>query len=262
MKIGFIGMGNMGRAMAAGAIRAFGAENCVFSVPDQKHGEKTAAETGMTFVMTNAEASCADIVVLAVKPQVMAEVTKEIRDTLPKDAVVISPAPGISVGSLCDMLGGHEKIVRIMPNLAAKVGESMTGVTYGQALQEEDRKAAETFLTSFGGVVEVSENLMDAVVCVSGSSPAYVCIFIEALADSAVKYGISRKDAVKMAAQTVLGTAKLILETGEDPAAVKNAVCSPAGTTIQGVSALEEYGFRNAVIKATDACYKKCTEIK
>jgi pyrroline-5-carboxylate reductase len=262
MKIGFIGMGNMGRAMAEGAIRVFGAGNCVFSVPDRKHGEETAAATGMTFAMTNVQAADADIVVLAVKPQVYAEVAGEIRGNLPQGALVVSPAPGITIGALSGMLGGHEKIARIMPNLAAKVGESMTGVTYGDALGEEDRRAVETLLKSFGGVAEVPEKLMDAVVCVSGSSPAYVYIFIEALADSAVKYGIPRKTAVKMAAQTVLGAAKMVLETGEDPAVLKNAVCSPAGTTIQGVSALEECGFRSAVIRATDACYKKCTEIK
>lgn len=262
MKIGFIGMGNMGSAMAAGACRKFGAENVLFSVPDQEHGRSVSRETGMRFVLTNDQAARADIVVLAVKPQVYAAVAQEIRPVLSEESIVISPAPGITIENLSGMLGGHEKIARIMPNLAAKVGESMTGVTYSDALDEADRNAAGQFLASFGGVSEVAENLMDAVVCVSGSSPAYVYIFIEALADSAVKYGIPRKDAVRMAAQTVLGAAKMVLETGEDPAVLKNAVCSPAGTTIQGVSALEEYGFRNAVIKATDACYKKCTEIK
>ena len=118
------------------------------------------------------------------------------------------------------------------------------------------------FFNSFGKVVYVDEKLMDGVVCASGSSPAYVYMFIEALADSAVKYGIKRDDAYKMVAQTVLGSAKMVLESGEHPAALKDKVCSPGGTTIQAVSALEENGFRNALIKATDACYAKCTSIK
>ncbi len=261
MRIGFIGMGNMGRAMAEGAIRAFGAESVAFSVPDRERGKKISAATGMTLAANNAQAACADIVVLAIKPQIYPEVAEEIRESLRQETVIISPAPGVTIDALAGMLGGHKKIARIMPNLAAKVGESMTGVTYGGALSVEDREAVESLLKSFGGTAEVPEKLMDAVVCVSGSSPAYVYIFIEALADSAVKYGIPRKLAVKMAAQTVLGAAKMVLETGEDPAVLKNAVCSPAGTTIQGVAALEECGFRNAVIKATDACYRKCTKI-
>ncbi len=113
-----------------------------------------------------------------------------------------------------------------------------------------------------GKVVYVDEKLMDGVVCASGSSPAYVYMFIEALADSVVKYGIKRDDAYKMVAQTVLGSAKMVLESGEHPAVLKDKVCSPGGTTIQAVSALEENGFRNALIKATDACYDKCTSIK
>lgn len=262
MKIGFVGMGNMGRAMADGACRAFGVENVLFSIPNAEKGKAVSHETGMRYVQKNAEAARADIVVLAVKPQVYGRVTEEIRDVLNQNTIVISPAPGITIASLSEMLGGHEAIVRIMPNLAAKVEESMTGVTYSETLGSQQREAAEKLLESFGGVSEIAENLMDAVVCVSGSSPAYVYIFIEALADSAVKYGIPRKDAVKMAAQTVLGAAKMVLETGDDPAVLKNAVCSPGGTTIQGVSALEENGFRNAIIKATDACYRKCTEIK
>ena len=117
-------------------------------------------------------------------------------------------------------------------------------------------------MNSFGKVVYVDEKLMDVIVCASGSSPAYVYMFIEALADSAVKYGIKRDDAYKLVAQTVLGSAKMVLETNEHPGVLKDKVCSPGGTTIAGVAALEEHNFRNAVIKATDACYDKCHNIK
>ena len=124
------------------------------------------------------------------------------------------------------------------------------------------RDVIDKFFNSFGKVVYVDEKLMDGIVCASGSSPAYVYMFIEAMADSVVKYGIKRDDAYKLVAQTVLGSAKMVLESGEHPAVLKDKVCSPGGTTIQAVSALEENGFRNALIKATDACYDKCTSIK
>lgn len=262
MKIGFIGMGHMGRAMSAGAVSAFGRENISFFVPDQEHGKQYAAELKLKYCPTYAQAADTDLLVLAIKPQVYRAVADALAPVLKENTIVISPAPGISIARLSDILGGHTKIARIMPNTPAFVGEGMTGVTFSQALTQEEKESVEKLLTSFGKYGEVNEDLMDAVVCVSGSSPAYVYIFIEALADSAVKYGIKRDVAVKMAAQTVLGSAKMVLESGEDPAVLKNAVCSPGGTTIQGVSALEEQGFRNAIIKATDACYKKCTEIK
>lgn len=138
----------------------------------------------------------------------------------------------------------------------------MTGVCYEEkAFDEEEKKSIEDIFGSLGRMRIVEERLMNAVVCVSGSSPAYVYMFIEALADSAVKYGLPRDAAYEMAAQSVLGSAKMVLETGEHPGALKDKVCSPGGTTIAAVSALEESGFRNAVIKAADACYKKCTEI-
>jgi pyrroline-5-carboxylate reductase len=146
-----------------------------------------------------------------------------------------------------------------MPNTPAMVGEGMTGISYDEDdFTDDEIDEMNQFFESFGKVVKVPENLMSAVVCASGSSPAYVYMFIETLADSVVKYGIPRKDAYKLVAQTVLGSAKMVLETGEHPAKLKDNVCSPGGTTIKGVSALEEYGFRNSVIKATDACYEAC----
>ena len=150
-----------------------------------------------------------------------------------------------------------------MPNTPALLGEGMTGVCYdAKAFDDEEKETIREIFTSFGEMCIVEERLMSAVVCASGSSPAYVYMFIEALADSAVKYGLPRDTAYKMAAQTVLGSAKMVLETGEHPGALKDKVCSPGGTTIAAVAALEEHGFRNAVIKAGDACYEKCENIK
>ena len=139
----------------------------------------------------------------------------------------------------------------------------MTGVCYDAAqFSDEEQETIRSLFESFGKMVIVEEKLMDALACASGSSPAYVYVFIEALADSVVKYGIPRQTAYELVAQTVLGSAKMVLETGEHPGRLKDQVCSPGGTTIAGISALEEYGLRNAVIKATDACYEKCTKIK
>ena len=177
---------------------------------------------------------------------------KNIVNVIREDSVVISIAPGITIDSIKDNLGINTKVVRAMPNTPALVGE----------FSFEQRDVIDRFFNSFGKVVYVDEKLMDVIVCASGSSPAYVYMFIEALADSAVKYGIKRDDAYKLVAQTVLGSAKMVLETNEHPGVLKDKVCSPGGTTIAGVAALEEHNFRNAVIKATDACYDKCHNIK
>ena len=166
------------------------------------------------------------------------------------------------MGHLKEKLGIEKRVVRAMPNTPALLGEGMTGVCYNDSdFDEEERKTIEEIFQSFGKMRKVEERQMSAVVCVSGSSPAYVYMFIEALADSAVKYGLPRDAAYEMAAQAVYGSAKMVLETGEHPAALKDKVCSPGGTTIAGVSALEEFGFRNAVIKAGDACSVKSENI-
>ncbi len=150
-----------------------------------------------------------------------------------------------------------------MPNTPALLGEGMTGVSFDASLFSfSEKEMIEKIFKSFGKYAVVEEKLMSAVTCAVGSSPAYVYMFIESLADSVVKYGIPRQSALEMAAQTVLGAAKMVLETKKHPAELKDAVCSPGGTTIAGVAALEEYGFRNSIIKATDACYEKAENIK
>ena len=256
-KIGFIGMGNMGYAMLNGALKVFPKEDLVFTDVNSERVSTVAKETGVSYVETNAElANCAKFIVLAIKPQFYAPVIKNIENIVKKDNVVISIAPGISVGSLKDALGFDARIVRAMPNTPALLGEGMTGVCYDQtAFNFEEKDVIAKLFSSFGKYKLVDERLMSAVTCVSGSSPAYVYMFIEALADSAVKYGMPRDAAYEMAAQTVVGAAKMVLETKEHPAKLKDQVCSPGGTTIAGVAALEEYGFRNSIIKACDACY-------
>ena len=249
-KIGIIGIGNMGSAILKGLLHVYGKGDIIFTDVNEEKCEEITEETGVTHVGSNAEcANQAKYIILAVKPQYFDPVLKNIRNVVTEANVIISIAPGITIGQL------KEK--------PALLGEGMTGVCYdAKAFDDEEKETIREIFTSFGEMCIVEERLMSAVVCASGSSPAYVYMFIEALADSAVKYGLPRDTAYKMAAQTVLGSAKMVLETGEHPGALKDTVCSPGGTTIAAVAALEEHGFRNAVIKAGDACYEKCENIK
>ena len=263
-KIGFIGMGNMGYSMLKGVLNYLNPQDIIFTCLSSEKKEKISNETGVRYAESNAEcANSAKYIILAVKPQVYNTVLKNIQNVITEENVIISLAPGITIAAIKEELGADIKIVRAMPNTPALVGEGMTGICYENGeLDFAEKEFVEQFFDSFGKVVTVPEKLMSGVVCASGSSPAYVYMFIEALADSVVKYGIPRQEAYKLVAQTVLGSAKMVLETGEHPGKLKDNVCSPAGTTIQGVAALEEFGFRNAIIKATDKCFEACNKIK
>lgn len=263
-KIGFIGMGNMGYSMLKGVLNYLNPQDIIFTCLSSEKKEKISNETGVRYAESNAEcANSAKYIILAVKPQVYNTVLKNIQNVITEENVIISLAPGITIAAIKEELGADIKVVRAMPNTPALVGEGMTGICYENGeLDFAEKEFVEQFFNSFGKVVTVPEKLMSGVVCASGSSPAYVYMFIEALADSVVKYGIPRQEAYKLVAQTVLGSAKMVLETGEHPGKLKDNVCSPAGTTIQGVAALEEFGFRNAIIKATDKCFEVCNKIK
>lgn len=258
--IGFIGAGNMGYAMLKGAISSISPENVGVTDRSFDKAESIAQETGVRHFESNADCvkNC-KYVVFSIKPQVYENVVDEIRKYVDDSKIIISLAPNVSIEMLNGMFGKNVRVVRLMPNTPALVGEGMTGYCYDDALFNEEEK---TFLAdlfnSFGKAVKVSEKIMSAVVCASGSSPAYVFMFIEALADSVVKYGMSRDDAYTFVAQTVLGSAKMVLESGEHPGVLKDRVCSPGGTTIRAVEKLEECGLRNALFKATEACYNKC----
>ena len=260
---GFIGMGNMGSAMLKGASNVFSKEDIVFSEANKEKMHSFSKEIGVECVESNAQCvEASKYVILAVKPQYMQEVLDEIKDRLTSEQVVISIAAGKTLAYFAENLPDYVRVIRAMPNTPALVNEGMTGICYDHdKFSDEEIATVNKFFNSFGKVVTVDENMMDAVVCASGSSPAYVYMFIEALADSVVKYGIRRDMAYELVAQTVLGSAKMVLETKEHPGLLKDKVCSPGGTTIAGVAALEECGFRNAVIKATDKCYEKCTKM-
>lgn len=263
-KIGFIGMGNMGTAIMRGLLKTYKPEELLFTSAHEAKMQKITEETGVAHVSTVTEcASQVKYLVLAVKPQVLPTVFKELNGKIRGDQVVISIAAGYAIADLQEGLGDVVRIVRSMPNTPAMVGEGMSGVSYDEALFTDEEKAViDGFFTSFGKMEKVDEKLMDVVGSASGCSPAYVYMFIEALADGCVKNGLPRQAAYKMVSQAVLGSAKMVLETGKHPGELKDMVCSPGGTTIEGLAALEESGFRGAIIKACDANFEKNKKLK
>lgn len=263
-RIGFIGVGNMGYPMLLGAVKTFSKTEVTFYDVSEKRMEEIQKETGVTYSNNVDElVSNCKYVVLTVKPQYYQQVLDQIKDIVKADSVVITVAPGITTSEMKYSLGRDVKVVRSMPNTPALVGEGMTALCFSDDnFTKEEEEDIFLLFSSFGKYEVFDENLMDAVVCANGSSPAYVYMFIEALADSVVKYGIPREKAYTLTAQTVLGAAKMVLETKEHPGLLKDRVCSPGGTTIEGVAALEEYGLRNAIMKATDACYEKAISFK
>ena len=183
---------------------------------------------------------------------------QELKEAL-KEKIVISIAPGKTIAYFEDILGENCKIIRTMPNTPAMVGEAMTAICPNSKVSEDELDFVMNFLSSFGKAELIEERLFDAVVAVAGSSPAYTFIYMEAMADAAVRAGMSRDKAYNFAAQAVLGSAKLLLETKEHPAVLKDQVCSPGGTTIEALAVLEESGFRSAVIKAMGAVMRRCS---
>ncbi|MCQ2540189.1 MAG: pyrroline-5-carboxylate reductase [Acetatifactor sp.] len=260
MKIGFIGLGNMASAIIGGML----AKNMVASTDIigadvvESMRQKAAEKFGIQAVADNAEvAKAADVLFLAVKPIFLGEVIEGIKASVKKETIIISIVAGRSLEYLQNAFGDDHKIVRCMPNTPALVLEGCTGVCANNAVNETEMELALKLLTSFGKASVVPERLMDAVVGVSGSSPAYVFMFIEAMADAAVLAGMPRAQAYEFAAQAVMGSAKLMLETGKHPGELKDMVCSPGGTTIEAVKVLEEKGFRAAVMDAMEACIEK-----
>ena len=195
-----------------------------------------------------------EILFLSVKPQFYPAVIAEIREEVTKEQLVITIAPGKTLEWLEEQFGKKLKLIRTMPNTPAMVGEGMTAVCPGPEVEKEELEYVLRILNTIGKTEVVEERLMDAVVSVSGSSPAYVFMMIEAMADAAVAEGMPRPLAYRFAAQAVYGSAKMVLETGKHPGELKDMVCSPAGTTIEAVRILEQKGFRSALIEAMKAC--------
>lgn len=257
MKIGFIGTGNMASAIMGGIIKKqlIPAEEMIGADLSAPGRERAKTQFGIHVTDSNREVvEKAEVIVLSVKPQFYADVIHEIRDGIRDNQIVITIAPGKTLAWLKEQFGKDVKIVRTMPNTPALVGEGMTAACPNEHMTEEETAYARTLLESFSCVEIVPERLMDAVVSVSGSSPAYVFLLIEAMADAAVSGGMPRPQAYRFASQAVLGSAKMVLETGKHPGELKDMVCSPAGTTIEAVRVLEERGFRSAVFEAMKVC--------
>ncbi len=258
--IGFIGLGNMASAMIGGMLQKdmVTPGEIIGSCRTEETAKKIADRFGIETTTDNSTvAQAADILVLAVKPQFFPEVIAQIKDEVNADALIISIAAGKTMDYIETQFGRPLKLVRCMPNVPALVGEGITSVSRNERVSDEEMKQAMDLLSSMGKASEIPERLIDAVVGVSGSSPAYVFLFIEAMADGAVAAGMPRSQAYEFAAQAVLGSAKMVLETGKHPGELKDMVCSPGGTTIQAVKVLEEKGFRAAVMDAMEACIEK-----
>lgn len=260
MKIGFIGCGNMAGAIIGGLLDsgAYHKEDIIGADVYAPSREKTAKNFGIKVTDQNLEVvSLADIVVLSVKPQFVEDVIKDIRDHVREDQLFITIIPGKTLAWLNETFGKEMKIIRTMPNTPALVKEGMTGVCAGDKVTEEDLKKGMEILNAFGRTVAIKEELLDILTGVSGCGPAYCFLFIEALADAGVVGGLSRSQAYELAAQTLLGSAKLFLESGKHPGELKDMVCSPGGATIEGVRTLENMGFRSAVMEAVLASADK-----
>ncbi len=264
MKIGFIGLGNMAKAIIGGILKdkIIPAKDIIGSDKSADMRDGAKKQFGITVVDSNIKVvEESDILFFAVKPQFLPDVLTEIKSSIKKNTVIVSIVAGKTIGYLEEGLSTGKssklKIVRTMPNTPALVGEGCTGVCPNENVTKAELDKVLKILSSFGQAHVVSEKLMDTVGAVSGSSPAFVFMFIEAMADGAVAGGMPRAQAYEFAAQAVLGSAKLVLETGKHPGELKDMVCSPGGTTIEGVRALEEAGFRGAIMDAIDAVIEK-----
>ena len=259
MKTAFIGCGNMASAIIGGILSSniSRPEDLMASDSSPAAQDRIRNALKISCVSNEQAASLADILFLSVKPQFYAEVIAQIKDIVRPSAVIVTIAPGKTLSWLREQFGRDLKIVRTMPNTPAMVKEGMTGVCRNEFVTDEDLAQVMSILESFGKAEVVPERLLDVVTSVSGSSPAYVFLLIEAMADGAVADGMPRTQAYKFAAQAVLGSAKMVLETGRHPGELKDMVCSPGGTTMEAVRVLEEKGFRSAIIEAEKACVSK-----
>ena len=263
-KLCMIGSGNMGKAMVRGILKTglLKPEEIVMTDLNAYVVEDLERELGIVGCTDNREAVAdSEIIVLAVKPQFLDKAIASLSDAVKPGSIVISIAPGKTVEMLEAQFPAEPPIIRAMPNAPALVLTGMTAVCRNKYVKKSDMERVKKLFDGFGLTREVPEYMMDAVTAVSGSCPAYVCLMIEALSDSAVKSGMTRKDSYIFAEQAVMGSAKLLLETGMHPGELKDIVCSPAGTSIEAVQVLEDSGFRSAVIRATDACAKRSREL-
>lgn len=263
-KLGFIGTGNMADAMISGVITggALKPEEIIGTDISPERCQKIKKKYGICISSDNTEAAKAsEMLVLSVKPSYYARIIEEIKGYVGMEQVMLTIAPGITLEWTEKSFGKQIKVIRAMPNTPACVGKGMTAVCRNKRVTPRDMETAMYYLSTFGRVEEVKEHLMDSVTAVSGSSPAYVFLFIEALADGAVKEGMPRDQAYRFASQAVLGSAEMVLKLETHPAILKDQVCSPGGTTIEAVCMLEKAGMRSAIIEAVRNCVLKSRQM-
>lgn len=264
MKIGFIGTGNMGSSIIKGILSSKfeKSENINIFDLDKEKVNNLVKEYGVNAVNSEKElAENCNIIILSVKPHIIPIVLKNLSGNVKKDTIILTIAAGISISVIENALGEDKKVVRTMPNTPAQVLSGMTAVTFNKNIENSEKEIIFKLLNSFGKSVEIEEKLMHAYTGISGSLPAYVYMFMEALADGGVLCGMPRNKAYEIVAQTVAGSAKMLLETGKHPGQLKDEVCSPAGTTIEAVRVLENGNFRGNVIEAVVTCTEKSKEM-
>ncbi|WP_165248418.1 pyrroline-5-carboxylate reductase [Paludisphaera soli] len=264
LRWGFLGAGRMASALVKGMIRAGVAtpDRIAASDPISAARDELGREAGISVHPTNRPVlDSADVIVLAVKPQSMAAVLAEIAPALAPRHLIVSIAAGVSIVTMADALGASARIVRVMPNTPALLGEGASAFALGPNATDADAEAVHRLLDSVGRAVRVPESQLDAVTGLSGSGPAFVYMIIEALSDGGVRAGLPRDVATTLAAQTVLGAAKMVLETKLHPGALKDQVTSPGGTTIAGVQVLERRALRGALIDAVEAASRRSAEL-
>jgi pyrroline-5-carboxylate reductase len=261
--LSFIGAGNMAEAMLRGLIRGkhFAPDSIIASGPREERMRELRESYSISTTTNNRDAAKSDIVVLSVKPQILGRVLGEIADVLNPDALVISIAAGVPVAAIQARVAPGTRVVRAMPNTPALVDAAATAIAGGEHARESDLADAKRIFDAIGITVIVEESQLDAITGLSGSGPAYVFLILEALSDAGVKVGLSRRTAQLLAAQTLLGSAKLLLETNEHPGKLKDMVTSPGGTAITGLHTLEAGGVRTTLINAVEAATKRSREL-
>lgn len=262
VKIGFIGTGNMGGAI----LKGLSGQNEKYELYAYEVNTKLAEELSriysVKFLRSIEElVKACQVIIAAVKPVQMDVVMRQCMRVFDSSRLFITIAAGLPMKYYEDFLGTDKKIVRTMPNTPALVGEGMTVISCGKNVKKDDIEIVNDIFSSIGRVEELPESMMNEVIALTSSSPAYVFMMMEAMADAAVRAGIPRNVCYRLAAQAVLGSARMVLETGRHPAELKDMVCSPSGTTIEAVAALERKGFRNAIIEAMDECTRRAREI-
>jgi pyrroline-5-carboxylate reductase len=263
--ISMIGTGNMGEALVSGLIssKSTAAENIICTDIREDQLESVKEKYGVAVTTNNLDAvKASEIIIYAVKPQIIAPVLVETASKLDMSKLVISIAAGVPLAAIESCLKKKLRLIRVMPNIAAFVKESATVVAAGENASQDDVKMAMAIFDSMGKTIFLKENvLMDAITGLSGSGPAYIFLIVDALADAGVKMGLARQDALFLATQTVLGSAKLLMETKEHPGRLKDMVTSPGGTAIAGIHTLEKGGLRTTLMNAVEAATKRSQEL-